>query len=144
MSQPFRLVFGKDTHVSFFANQDALIQSFLLLCLFMMIRTLIIALLLATNVLASDHCMLYPVLLSDRVQTADLIIEAEIVKDSAFAKKNMIYTAYQLQVVGTLKGAEFETIQLLTEGGILKDRALIVRPSLAPNIGSRGIFFLKK
>jgi PKD repeat protein len=43
-----------------------------------------------------------------------------------------------------LKGAEFETIRLLTEGGILKDRALIVRPSLTPNIGSRGIFFLKK
>lgn len=144
MSQPFRLVFGKDTHVSFFANQDALIQSFLLLCLFMMIRTLIIALLLASNVLASDHCMLYPVSLSDRVQTADLIIEAEIVKDSAFAEKNMIYTAYQLRVVGTLKGIQAESIRMYTEGGILPDRALIVRPSLAPTIGSRGIFFLKK
>jgi PKD repeat protein len=110
----------------------------------MMIRYLLIVLLLATDLLASDHCLLYPVSLSDRVQTSDLIIEAEIVSDSSFAEQNMIYTAYQLRVLGTLKGAEFETIRLLTEGGILKDRALIVRPSLTPNIGSRGIFFLKK
>jgi len=110
----------------------------------MMIRYLLIVLLLATDLLASDNCLIYPVSLSDRVETSDLIIEAEIVRDSAFAEKNMIYTAYQLRVLGTLKGAEFETIQLLTEGGILKDRALIVRPSLNPTIGSRGIFFLKK
>ena len=110
----------------------------------MMIRYLFMLLLLATDLLASDHCLLYPVSLSDRVQTSDLIIEAEIVRDSVFAEKNMIYTAYQLRVLGTLKGAEFETIQLLTEGGVLKDRALIVQPSLTPTIGSRGIFFLKK
>jgi hypothetical protein len=108
-----------------------------------MLRYLLIVLLLATEILASDHCLLYPVSLSERVQTSDLIIEAEIIRDSAFAEKNMIYTAYQLRVLGTLKGAEYETIQLLTEGGILKDRALIVRPSLTPTIGSRGIFFLK-
>ena len=109
-----------------------------------MIRYLLIVLLLATDLLASDNCLLYPVSLSDRVETSDLIIEAEIVHDSAFAEQNMIYTAYQLRVLGTLKGVELETIQLLTEGGILKDRALIVRPSLTPTIGSRGIFFLKK
>jgi PKD repeat protein len=109
----------------------------------MMIRYLLIVLLLATEILASDHCLLYPVSLTDRVQTSDLIIEAEIVRDSAFAEQNMIYTAYQLRVLGTLKGAKYKTIQMLTEGGILQNRALIVRPSLTPTIGSRGIFFLK-
>ena len=110
----------------------------------MMIRYLLIVLLLATDLLASDHCLLFPVSLSDRVQTSDLVIEAEIVSDSAFAEKNMIYTAYQLRIIGTLKGVQTASIMILTEGGLLKDRALIVRPSLTPTIGSRGILFLKK
>ena len=87
----------------------------------MMIRYLFMLLLLATDLLASDHCLLYPVSLSDRVQTSDLIIEAEIVRDSVFAEKNMIYTAYQLRVLGTLKGAEFETIQLRLKRDILSE-----------------------
>ncbi len=94
--------------------------------------------------MASDHCLLYPVSLSERVQASDLIVEAEIESDSVFESGKMIYTAYQLRIIGTLKGTQYTSINMLTEGGMLPDRALIVRPSLKPEIGMRGIFFLKK
>lgn len=110
----------------------------------MIIRLLFIFCLLAFDLMASDHCLLYSISLSERVQASDLIVEAEIEQDSVFESGKMIYTAYQLHIIGTLKGVQQENITMLTEGGILKDRALIVRPSLTPTISSRGVFFLKK
>ena len=127
----------KDTDVSCFAIQDILHPKLLLLCLFMIIRYLFIFCLFAFDLMASDHCLLYPVSLSERVQASDLIVEAKIEGDSIFESGKMIYTAYQLRIIGTLKGTQYTSINMLTEGGMLPDRALIVRPSLKPEIDMR-------
>ena len=94
---------------------------------------------------SSEQCLLYPVSLEDRVRLSELIVEAEIVQDSVFAIPSpyMIRTAYTLRIIGTLKGNEIKTTTIIVDGGRLGDRALIVRPSITPSIGAKGVFFLR-
>lgn len=95
---------------------------------------------------SSEHCLLYPVPLEERVRMADLIIEAEVSGDSVFAISSpyMIRTAYSLRIIGVLKGNVNQRVDMLVDGGVLGDRALIVRPSVNPPMGARGIFFLRR
>ena len=95
---------------------------------------------------SSEHCLLYPVSLEERVRMADLIVEAEVVHDSVFAIQSpyMIRTAYTLRIIGVLKGMTMENTKMIVDGGVLGDRALIVRPSVNPAIGSRGVFLLRR
>jgi PKD repeat protein len=95
---------------------------------------------------SSEHCLLYPVSLEERVRMADLIVEAEVVHDSVFAIQSpyMIRTAYTLRIIGVLKGMTMENTKMIVDGGVLGDRALIVRPSVNTAIGSRGVFLLRR
>lgn len=95
---------------------------------------------------SSEHCLLYPVSLEERVRLAELIIEAEVSSDSVFsiASPFMIRTAYRLRIIGVLKGNASESTDMIVDGGVLGDRALIVRPSANPSIGARGVFFLRR
>ena len=112
-----------------------------------MIQFMLIALIaLGFTASSTELCLMYPVPLEERVRLAEIIIEAEVLSDSVFATSSpfMIKTAYRLRIIGMLKGKVSEgNLIMIVDGGVLGDRALITRPSLRQEIGSRGIFMLK-
>jgi len=112
-----------------------------------MIRILLILLFICPlQAWSTELCLMFPISLEDRVKSAELIIEAEVMSDSVFATSSpyMIHTAYRLRIIGVMKGNASGLISMVVEGGRLGDRALVTRPTLQQEIGSRGIFFLKK
>jgi PKD repeat protein len=134
----------KDTDVFMLGNSCFIDAKLIFYYVCQMMFLIIIFFIIAAPIHASDHCMLYPVSLEERVHSSDVIVEAEVEKDSVFATTDMIYTAFTLRIIGTLKGMDEERITMLIEGGMLPDRGLIVSPSLKPELGKRGIFLLKK
>lgn len=82
--------------------------------------------------------------LEKKVQTADLIVEANLLRktDGYFAQGN-IYTSYILQVDRILKGnLQRDTLELPLLGGAVGDQ--ISFTSHGPHIPNRGLFFLRQ
>lgn len=92
---------------------------------------------------ASAQCLLYPVPLEERVQEAQVIFEGEVLGSRSFWNLNQtkIHTAHLVKVYKLFKGTiSGNLVVMVTEGGIVGNRKLEVRPALRLSEGNKGIF----
>lgn len=90
-----------------------------------------------------SHAQLSKVPLAQRVHYSDLIIEGKVTGKRSFwnAGHTMIYTASTVEIFKIFKGAvSAASIEILTEGGVVGESMITVKPSLSPQIGDMGIF----
>ena len=93
------------------------------------------------------QCVLVPLSLQERIQNATLIIEAQVQDQHCFWANNqqMILTAHTLQVSKLYKGSEIfnnTSIEVITAGGQIGDKAVKVEPELSLEKGQIGLFLL--
>ena len=95
---------------------------------------------------ASAQCMLYPVLLPQRVQNSSDIIEGKVINQTSFwnpAHTN-IYTSNLIEVYKSFKNSSPVYLEVVTEGGTVGNNKELVQPSLQLNIGDIGVFTLNQ
>lgn len=103
----------------------------------------VFSLLAMTKVMAT--CPLLPVTLVDRIQESSLVIEGTVITKTSYFNlaENFIYTAHEIEVHKVYKGQIMsQRIVMLTEGGIVGNRMLLVQPVLEAQVGQSGVFFL--
>ncbi|MEN9737978.1 MAG: hypothetical protein RLZZ318_11, partial [Bacteroidota bacterium] len=93
------------------------------------------------------QCVLVPLSLQERIQNATLIIEAQVQDQHCFWANNqqMILTAHTLRVSKLYKGSEIfnnTSIEVITAGGQIGDKAVKVDPELSLEKGQIGVFLL--
>lgn len=104
-----------------------------------------VILLLIANI-ASAQCMLEPVSLSQRVNQSAYIAQGRVTEQHCYidAKSGSVNTLNTVEVNAWLKNDPgTSTVYLITEGGVLGNRATIVNPSLQVNRGMEYVFFLR-
>lgn len=76
---------------------------------------------------------------------ADVIVEGTVKAKKSYwnTDKTMIYSAFTVAVQQTFKGSTYTYIDIISQGGIVGDRAIEVYPGFNPEIASKGIFFVK-
>lgn len=89
--------------------------------------------------------MLREVSLEKQIENSSLVVEGEVVsKQSYWNESNgLIYTANTVEVYKVFKGEPVATIDVITLGGTVGLRALIVNPSLKLYNGDTGVFILR-
>ncbi len=94
---------------------------------------------------APAQCMTLDVDLDERINSASLIVDGEVVAQNCFAQNGMIYTRNRVKVYKVLKGQVPDSgmISLVTLGGHVGDDMLEVNPSLQVTLGQSGMFMLK-
>ncbi|MES2762891.1 MAG: PKD domain-containing protein [Bacteroidota bacterium] len=94
----------------------------------------------------SAQCLMYPVLLSQRVPQASLIIEGKVISQQSFwnAAHNKIYTSNLIDVYKTFKNLTGPYLEVITEGGIVGNDKHVFEPSLELEVGDVGIFTLNQ
>jgi len=92
----------------------------------------------------SAQCLMYPVLLSQRVPQSSLIVEGKVINQKSFwnTAHNHIYTSSLVEVYKTFKSTSSPYIEVISEGGIVGDEMHKVEPSLELEIGDVGVFTL--
>ena len=82
--------------------------------------------------MAHAQCMMVPLSLSKRVVNASTIVKGRLTKSTSYlAADNRIYTSNFIEVIAYLKGhTNRKTIIVISEGGVLENRAEIVHPAL--------------
>jgi hypothetical protein len=98
----------------------------------------------AQRLLTDSHCLVLPLTLAERAAVAPLVVEAEVLSSRSFwdAGHRRIYTAHQLRVFSTLKGAAPPQLAVLTEGGTVGlDRHQLTN-TLQLRPGQQGVLFL--
>ncbi|RDC65198.1 T9SS type A sorting domain-containing protein [Adhaeribacter pallidiroseus] len=100
--------------------------------------------LLPTHSYGQETCLLTPINLEERAQTATLIVEAEVVDQQSYwnAAHQNIYTRQTLQIFKILKGTASETITAITEGGQVGAAMHSFTGTLQLKKKDQGIFFL--
>ncbi|MDI1235661.1 MAG: PKD domain-containing protein [bacterium] len=106
---------------------------------------LLILCLLFTKINA--ECVLVPLSLSERVNAASLITEGKVIGIKSYwnADKTMIYTANTVAISKVYKGMSqinSGTIDIITLGGTVEDKAIKVDPELEMAMGEIGILLL--
>jgi len=94
-----------------------------------------------------SECVLVPLSLQDRVNASTLIVEAMVGAKTSYwnAEGTMIYTSSTLVVSKVYKGAEYlqgKSVNLITLGGFVGQKAIKVEPELETETGEIGIFML--
>lgn len=95
---------------------------------------------------AWGQCMSIPVSLEERVVQSHAIVLGELIEKECFIEEETgnIYTANRIQVTAWLKNARgLSEVCIITRGGIVGDRALVVKPSLHIQPNHEYIFFLE-
>ncbi len=108
-------------------------------------KLLLICVITAVTIIqASAQCLMYPVLLSQRVPQSSLIIEGRVIAQRSFwnAEHNKIYTSNLIDVYKTFKNTCSPYIEVVTEGGIVGDSKHVFDPTLELEIGQVGVFTL--
>lgn len=108
--------------------------------------TLLFFLCLILNSIKAE-CVLVPLSLSERVNASTLITEGKVIQIKSFwnADRTMIYTANTIAVSKVYKGMSqiySGTIEIITLGGTVNDKAIKVEPELELAMGEIGIFML--
>src|SRR5688572_17555460 len=101
-------------------------------------------LLLSYNAFAQS-CMLVPVPLDQRVNTADAVIEGKVVKQQSYWNQDhtQILTANFIEVYKVFKGTAIpDTITFVVQGGEVGPDKLVVQPGIELTTGNYGIFTL--
>jgi hypothetical protein len=90
------------------------------------------------------QCLMYPVLLSDRIPQSDLVLEGKVIDQLCFwnAEHNRIYTSNLIDVYKTFKNTGSSYIEVITEGGSIGDKKQVVHPALTLRVGDVGVFTL--
>ena len=91
------------------------------------------------------QCMSVPVSLEERVVQSHAIVLGELIEKECFIEEETgyIYTANRIQVTAWLKGVKgLSEVCIITHGGVVGDRALVVKPSLHIQPNHEYIFFL--
>ncbi len=89
------------------------------------------------------QCMMIEIPLDQRAKASDLVIEGRVIEKNCYwdAHQTTIYTVNTVEVYKVFKGTiSTSSIQVLTSGGRVDDRAVIVHPALELNIGDVGVF----
>jgi len=91
------------------------------------------------------NCLLQKVSIDQRTKSSQLIINGEVKNQHSFwnSDRTSIYTVSTVVVTDFLKGNSNTTIEVLTPGGEIDGKLLVVEPNAELKIGSKGIFFLK-
>ena len=95
---------------------------------------------------SSSQCLVVEVPLQKRTSNAQLIIEGKVLAKRSFWNENrtMIYTSNTIEIYKIFKGhTESGLIELITPGGIVKDKMIRVDPSLSLKENETGIFMLE-
>lgn len=94
----------------------------------------------------SAQCLTKEVVLEKRIKSAEYIVEGKVIAKQSFwdDKYQNIYTSNTILLYKVFKGQveTFQTIELLTRGGIVDQEMQIDYPSLQFNTGEVGIFLL--
>lgn len=102
------------------------------------------AIIAGTIIQASAQCLMYPVLLSQRVPQSALIVEGRVISKSCFwnSEHNKIYTSNLVDVYKTFKNLSGPYIEVITEGGIVGTSKHVFEPTLELEVGQVGVFTL--
>src|SRR5690606_29583540 len=92
-----------------------------------------------------DYCKLYEVSLEEQVAQSSQIVEGKVISKESFWDKNRqnIYTINTIEIYKVFKGQNFETIEVITEGGVVDLQAEVVTPSLNLFTEDIGMFMLQ-
>ncbi|TWO32873.1 T9SS type A sorting domain-containing protein [Seonamhaeicola sediminis] len=98
------------------------------------------------NLHAQDHSLIQKISLDKQVELSDAIIEGEVISKTSYwdaAHKN-IYTSNLIKVYKVFKGETVsETVEIITPGGVVDLKALVVSHSLQLKKGDIGVFMLE-
>jgi PKD repeat protein len=102
------------------------------------------AIIAGTFIQASAQCLMYPVLLSQRVPQSALVIEGRVVDKNCFwnSAHDKIYTSNLIEVYKTFKNTSVPYIEVITEGGIVGNAKHVFEPTLELEVGQVGVFTL--
>lgn len=108
-------------------------------------KILLIGTLLLTAMLQMPaQCLMYPVLLGQRIPQSDLVVEGKVIDQVCFwnAEHNRIYTSNLVDVYKTFKNTGVSYIEVITEGGTVGDKKHVLNPTLTLRVGDVGVFTL--
>ncbi len=90
-------------------------------------------------------CLLSKLSIDERVKNSPTIIEGEVIDQHSCwnADKTSIYTVNTVLVNYRLKGSAPTTIEIITPGGTIDGKLLVVTPNAELKTGSKGVFFLQ-
>lgn len=88
--------------------------------------------------------MLTKLSIDDRTQKSTTIFDGVVIAQQSCwnTDKSLIYTVNTISVKNILKGSSASTVEIITPGGELNGRLLVVEPNADLEVGSTGVFFL--
>ncbi len=94
----------------------------------------------------SAQCLMYPVLLNQRVPQSSLIIEGKVINQQSFWNNthDKIYTSNLVEVYKSFKNTSAAYLEIITEGGIVGNDKHVFEPTLELEVGDVGIFTLNQ
>ena len=101
-------------------------------------------LLLSSNLL-HGQCLLSEIAIEDKINNAALIVEGKVVSKKSFYNnsKTFIYTSNSIEIYKSFKGSlTADTIEIITEGGVVEDKMVRVSPAIELEINDWGVFIL--
>lgn len=93
-----------------------------------------------------SQCMMYPVSLQERVTNSGSVILGTVVEKETFLDSStmQVLTLNKISVTAWLKNQQTaNSVYVITNGGVYKDRATIVNPSLQMENGNEYVLFLQ-
>lgn len=99
--------------------------------------------LLMSSAAAHGQCMMYELPLNLRTGEAAVVVEGSVTAKRSFIAGGRVYTAHSVAVHKVFKGEAGSVIEVITEGGRVGNKAMIVIPNLELTVGDAGIFFLE-
>lgn len=99
---------------------------------------------IAYSYCCNANCMLSKLSIDSRTKNSGSIIEGEVIKQSFCwnTDKSSIFTINTIEVSKILKGSASATIDVITPGGEIDGKLLVVEPNASLSVGSKGVFFL--
>lgn len=104
-----------------------------------------VLLLLICSLSFSQHELLKELTLEDQVQGSEVIVEGQVIEKKSYwdkGRKN-IYTVHTIAVSTSYKGDANPYLYVVSLGGVVGVKALIVKPSLNVSTNSAGVFLTK-
>ena len=95
---------------------------------------------------AYSQCMMYPVSLQERVSNAEAVVLGTVVEKESFIDSStmQVFTLNKVAVTAWLKNQQSAaSVYVITNGGVYKDRATVVTPSLQMQEQTEYVLFLQ-
>ena len=107
-------------------------------------KYLLLIALFSFGIRLSAQCLMYPVLLTQRIPQSALVVEGKVIDQISFwnADHSKIYTSNLVDVYKSFKNTSPSFIEVITEGGVVGDKMHVVHPALELTIGETGVFTL--